>query len=159
MQGAEANKRDLNGCTALMVAAAEGHQEAADWLMTGGAEAILVADSGLSAMELAEREGHGALAGLIEESLEEAKGRGYGEERGGFGIINGGVRSEALREVAKQGDVAATRHLLRTGGGERDVYTGRGPLLESAVEGEVTTFRSYVACGEKIDDVDLEGQA
>ena len=60
--GAELNRRDNRGRTALMIAAEAGHVAVVERLLAAGADPALTDKSGLTAAEIARGAGYGVLA-------------------------------------------------------------------------------------------------
>ncbi|KAH8407547.1 hypothetical protein KR222_005246 [Zaprionus bogoriensis] len=65
------NCRDLNGWTALMMAACEGAAQAVDWLLRRGASAELADRAGNTALRLARQKGHADAVQLLESGQRE----------------------------------------------------------------------------------------
>lgn len=67
-RGASPNAASVNGLTPLMEAARKGDRESAELLIRHGGDPDLVAEFGKSAIQLAEAQGHSALARFLEEN-------------------------------------------------------------------------------------------
>jgi ankyrin repeat protein len=76
--GADIDARDGHGQTALMLAAASGHDQVAGWLLERGAALDHTAKFGLSALMLAVLRGHTEVVRILTDADADASLRGTG---------------------------------------------------------------------------------
>eukprot|EP00899_Mesostigma_viride_P029480 jgi/Mesvir1/9717/Mv12188-RA.1 len=137
--------KDSSGCTALHLAALEGHLEAARFLLDSGATVDAVDEEGCSPLFFASREGHEELVKLL-------------LAHGANPNLHNNDKETPLHKAVEEGNLSIVEDLLECGA-DVEVFDEAGytPLRGAAADGNTAVVELLLDHGAHLDSLDKDG--